>query len=322
MRLQGGPRRRRRRLLPAVRDEAWFFDTELLVLAQREGLRIHEVPVDWVDDPDSRVDVVRTALDDLRGIARLLAAAPLARFLAIGVCSTIAYALLFLVLRGPLGAAGANAAALALTAVANTQANRRFTFRIARPRGLRAPARRGSRRLRRSPSGSPPARSPSCTGSTPSPSRAASSSRSSWPPASAPPSPATWPCKTWVFARRRQPGVQPIGRHRDRADGPVNATPRPPPLQLLPSKGHHVDPFPHPAAPRSPRRRRAPLRGAIAWLRSHPEVAGLVLLAAVLNLWGLDRNGYANDYYSGAVRSMTESWHAFLYGSFDADRAS
>ena len=43
------------------------------MLAQREGLRIHEVPVDWVDDPDSRVDIVRTALDDLRGIARLLA---------------------------------------------------------------------------------------------------------------------------------------------------------------------------------------------------------------------------------------------------------
>lgn len=51
-----------RRLLPAVRDDSWFLDTELLMLAQREGLRIHEVPVDWIDDPDSRVDVVRTAL--------------------------------------------------------------------------------------------------------------------------------------------------------------------------------------------------------------------------------------------------------------------
>ena len=62
------------------------------MLAQREGLRIHEVPVDWVDDPDSRVDIVRTALEDLRGIARLLAAARLTRFLAIGVVSTLAYA--------------------------------------------------------------------------------------------------------------------------------------------------------------------------------------------------------------------------------------
>ena len=58
-------------LLPLVQDRAWFFDTELLVLAERAGLRIHEVPVDWVDDPDSRVDIVRTALDDLRGCLRL-----------------------------------------------------------------------------------------------------------------------------------------------------------------------------------------------------------------------------------------------------------
>jgi glycosyltransferase involved in cell wall biosynthesis len=60
-----------RALLPAVEDEAWFFDTELLLAAQRGGLRIHEVPVDWVEDADSRVDVVRTALDDLRGMARV-----------------------------------------------------------------------------------------------------------------------------------------------------------------------------------------------------------------------------------------------------------
>jgi putative flippase GtrA len=88
------------------------------------------VPVDWVDDPDSRVRIVRTALDDLRGVARLAVAAPLARFLAIGVASTLAFALLFLALRGPLGAAGANAAALAITAIGNTAANRRLTFGI------------------------------------------------------------------------------------------------------------------------------------------------------------------------------------------------
>ena len=58
-----------RALLPLVEDKGWFFDTELLVLAERNGLRIHEVPVDWVDDPDSRVDIVRTAADDLRGVA-------------------------------------------------------------------------------------------------------------------------------------------------------------------------------------------------------------------------------------------------------------
>jgi glycosyltransferase involved in cell wall biosynthesis len=59
------------RLLPRVRDHGWFFDTELLVLAQRAGLRIHEVPVTWVDDPDSRVALVPTAVADLCGVARL-----------------------------------------------------------------------------------------------------------------------------------------------------------------------------------------------------------------------------------------------------------
>ncbi len=59
-------------LLPLVEDEEWFFDTELLVTAQRIGLRIHEVPVDWVDDTDSRVEILHTALMDLRGMWRLL----------------------------------------------------------------------------------------------------------------------------------------------------------------------------------------------------------------------------------------------------------
>ncbi len=60
-----------RLLLPLVEDEEWFFDTELLVLAERAGLRIYEVPVDWIDDPDSRVDIIDTARKDLRGIHRL-----------------------------------------------------------------------------------------------------------------------------------------------------------------------------------------------------------------------------------------------------------
>ncbi|MET8086136.1 glycosyltransferase [Micromonospora sp. NPDC005237] len=149
-------------LLPHVRDTGWFFDTELLVLAQRAGLRIHEVPVDWVDDPDSRVDIVATALADLRGMGRLgralvtgalplaelraqLGRAPLAappaqvpvglprqltRFAAVGVASTLAYLLLFVATRGALGAQPANLLALLVTAVANTAANRRLTFGI------------------------------------------------------------------------------------------------------------------------------------------------------------------------------------------------
>ncbi|MGC5380348.1 glycosyltransferase [Micromonospora sp. DT68] len=149
-------------LLPLVRDTGWFFDTELLVLAQRAGLRIHEVPVDWVDDPDSRVDIVATAVADLRGMGRLgralltgalpvaelraqLGRAPLtapparvpvglprqlARFAAVGVASTLAYLLLFVATRGALGAQPANLLALLVTAVANTAANRRLTFGI------------------------------------------------------------------------------------------------------------------------------------------------------------------------------------------------
>jgi len=127
-----------RELLGEVRDDGWFFDTELLVLAQRRGLRIHEIPVDWVDDADSRVDIVRTARADLVGVARLWAASPVVRFMGIGIVSTLAYGLLLVALRSPLGVQAANAAALAVTAVANTQANRRLTFGIVgRPRLLR-----------------------------------------------------------------------------------------------------------------------------------------------------------------------------------------
>ena len=148
-------------LLPLVEDSGWFFDTELLVLAERAGLRIAEVPVDWIDDPDSRVDIIATALADLRGVARLgralatgrlpvvavraqLGRAPLAstslageppglagqavRFAAIGVASTLAYLLLFVLFRGAIGAQPANLLALLLTAVANTATNRRVTF--------------------------------------------------------------------------------------------------------------------------------------------------------------------------------------------------
>jgi putative flippase GtrA len=125
-----------RQLLPLIADEAWFFDTELLVLAQRRGLRIHEVAVDWTDDPDSRVEIVATAVADLRGVARLALASPLVRFVFIGLASTLAYAGLFLALRQAMAAGVANAVALAVTAVANTQANRHFTFNLRGRPGL------------------------------------------------------------------------------------------------------------------------------------------------------------------------------------------
>ncbi|MET9680497.1 bifunctional glycosyltransferase family 2/GtrA family protein [Streptomyces coeruleorubidus] len=145
------------RLLPLVEDREWFFDTELLVIAERAGLRIHEVPVDWVDDPDSRVHILSTALADLRGMARLgralacgrlplsalrrsggeLAgelpaglARQVVRFAAVGVASTLCYLLLYTALRPVTGAQAANALALLTSAVANTAANRRLTFGV------------------------------------------------------------------------------------------------------------------------------------------------------------------------------------------------
>jgi glycosyltransferase involved in cell wall biosynthesis len=60
-----------RTLLPLVRDQGWFFDTELLTLAERSGMRIVEVPVAWIEDTDSRVHIASTAMADLRGVARL-----------------------------------------------------------------------------------------------------------------------------------------------------------------------------------------------------------------------------------------------------------
>ncbi|WP_432086019.1 glycosyltransferase [Streptomyces sp. bgisy095] len=150
------------RLLPMVEDTGWFFDTEMLVLAERAGLRIHEVPVDWVDDPDSTVHIVRTATDDLKGVWRVgralatgslpldrlarpfgddprdrdLSGVPggLARqlvgFCAVGVLSTLLYLALYSAFRLGLGPQLANAAALLVSAVANTAANRRLTFGV------------------------------------------------------------------------------------------------------------------------------------------------------------------------------------------------
>ena len=129
-----------RSLLPDVVNRNWFFDTELLVRAERAGLRIHELPVDWTDDPDSRVDIVATAIEDLRGVWRLATGRPadaplrlstqLVRFAAVGAASTLAYAVLFWAAREVLPAAASNVIALAATAVANTAANRRLTFGI------------------------------------------------------------------------------------------------------------------------------------------------------------------------------------------------
>ena len=153
-----------RQLVPLVEDNGWFFDTELLVLAERNALRVHEVAVDWVDDPGSTVDVLRTAKDDLKGIARMMlglargegamssfsssASAPTSRlkpgrsgqllpFTGVGAISTVSFAVLFVLLYGPVGAIGADVLALTLCALGHLAANRRFTFADKAPAGRR-----------------------------------------------------------------------------------------------------------------------------------------------------------------------------------------
>ncbi|MEJ2711225.1 MAG: glycosyltransferase family 2 protein, partial [Anaerolineales bacterium] len=113
-------------LLPLVENNNWFFDSELLVLAERAGMRIHEVPVDWVEDTDSRVDIRATAIEDLKGMLRLASSlgtgrirlpqgldrnlsrswlrldglfAQMIRFAGVGVASTLFYFILYLALR-------------------------------------------------------------------------------------------------------------------------------------------------------------------------------------------------------------------------------
>ncbi|HXZ99945.1 MAG TPA: glycosyltransferase [Candidatus Binatia bacterium] len=129
-----------RRLVPRVKNRNWFFDTELLVLAEREGLRITELPVDWTDDTDSRVRVAATAIEDLRGVIRLLVSRGgphrLLRFAGVGGLSTLAYAGLYWWLRGVTSVSVANVSALLVTAVANTAVNRRFTFGVSGRAGI------------------------------------------------------------------------------------------------------------------------------------------------------------------------------------------
>jgi hypothetical protein len=64
-------RSRMRDVVAGTEDDQWFFDTELLILAERAGLRIDEIPVDWIEDLGSTVRIVRTIVDDLRGMRRL-----------------------------------------------------------------------------------------------------------------------------------------------------------------------------------------------------------------------------------------------------------
>ena len=142
-----------RALLSAVEDNEWFFDTEMLVLAEHNGLRIHEVPVDWTDDPDSRVHIANTALGDLKGMIRLIrtfasggglieqfearrgdfGSNEIARFVRVGILSTTSYLLVYLWLRREMDPYIANVISLTLCSVGNFAAHWRYTFRPRRP---------------------------------------------------------------------------------------------------------------------------------------------------------------------------------------------
>jgi putative flippase GtrA len=145
-------------LLPLVEDDEWFFDTELLITAERLGLRIAEVPVDWVDDPDSRVHIVHTAVSDLRGVWRIshgrgrqltrrparaagcrdqVASDQLMRFAGVGAISTLGYLFLFVAWRPLAGSLGANALALAICTLFNTAVHKELS------RGANGRLRRG-----------------------------------------------------------------------------------------------------------------------------------------------------------------------------------
>jgi putative flippase GtrA len=155
-----------RPLLAHVHDDGWFFDTELLLLAEFNGLRVHEVPVDWVEDDDSRVQILSTAVGDVRGLVRVARAkvngaarvadlprrpAPrsahpdavvaassggllwqLVTFGLIGLVSAAATAVLYALFRSWTPPLVANLVALVAVNFLNTEANRRLTFAGAR----------------------------------------------------------------------------------------------------------------------------------------------------------------------------------------------
>ena len=63
-------------IVPLIQNQEWFFDTELLILAEKRGYSIKEIPVRWVEDPDSRVHVMGTIIEDIKGLMRLRFRAP------------------------------------------------------------------------------------------------------------------------------------------------------------------------------------------------------------------------------------------------------
>lgn len=121
-------------LLPSIDDNKWFFDVEMLLFAQRNGLRIHEVPVLCIDDPNTTVHVVRDSVADLKAMARvaprLTGGVRDTGFRAVWALTTAMYAVLYVVFRDIMPALGANTLALTIAAFLNTLALRQFSYGV------------------------------------------------------------------------------------------------------------------------------------------------------------------------------------------------
>ena len=271
-------------LLPLVADTGWFFDTELLVIAERARLRIHEVPVDWIDDPDSRVDVLHTAIKDLKGcwrVGRALATGALpvrelqaslgreplvpgvphgmvgqlVRFGIVGVASTLAYALLYLVLHPDDGCAGRQPDRTADHRDRQHRSQPGVHVRHPRPGRRRPPSDARIARLRV---------------------RAGHHQR---------------------IAVRAAP-LRPDGRQGDRVVDPRRG-----------QSGRHRGAVRRPAVG---------VRGAPHVSRARWSLTALLIGSAVLYMWDLGAQGWANAFYSAAAQAGSQSWKAFLFGSSDA----
>ncbi len=121
---------------PELVNEKWFFDSEVLILSQYKGYRLKEVPIIWTDDPDSKVKMASTVVDNVKNVIRVYKKhfpnslfTKLFLFGFIGVLSTLGHALLFALLRLIMPAQFSNFLALLVMTVLNTVANKKFSFR-------------------------------------------------------------------------------------------------------------------------------------------------------------------------------------------------
>ena len=329
------------KLLPLVEDNEWFFDTELLVTAERLGLRIGEVPVDWVDDPDSRVQIVSTAADDLRGVWRLLVRRPkglrrvrsnevaadqLLRFAGVGVVSTLGYLFLFVAWRPLVGAFAANAVAMAIATLFNTAVHRELS------RTTDGQARRG--RLFAVAGGlylvslglttlglvvaqwmAPSVLLAELVALTVANVVAAVFRFAVLRGVDLPPE---RPCRCRCRCRCRCDGGIQMTDLTSTPDASVGVLDPPLPVVARAAQAGEGAPTPWPPGPR----RTWPIRfvrgkeSDPAWVR--PALLALLVATAVLYIWGLGASGWANSFYSAAVQAGTKSWKAMFFGSSDS----